>query len=128
MLGAVDPALLNCCFVQDIAGIEIGQPDAPRPPLPSGAATRAPKLKSKRNPSGPRWVGSSAGGGKCGFCGDSAAPDGAPVTGAPPAAEATGAIKDTGLLAGAGPLLGLFAGWGPGFTESSQTNLTKEPP
>ena len=79
------------------------------PPL-SGTATRTPKLKSKRNPSGPSWVGSSAGGGKCGFCDGSAAPE------EEPAAEAAGEINDIGLLASPGPLPGLFAGSGPWLT------------
>src|SRR5580658_6429853 len=68
-----------------------------RGPPPSGSATRAPKLKSKRNPSGPSWVGSSAGGGKCGFGGGSAAAEAAA-----PLAEDAGDASDRGLCVGSG--------------------------
>ena len=63
----------------------------------SGTATRAPKLKSKRNPSGPSWVGSSAGGVKCGFGGGSGAAEDEP------AAEARGATNDKGDFADLAP-------------------------
>ena len=86
------------------------------PPL-SATATRAPKLKSKRNPSGPSWVGNSAGGGKCGFGGGSAEVAAAPDAEAAPGAEpvdagsgAPGAEAAAAEAAGAGAAIVAEAG------------------
>jgi hypothetical protein len=69
-------------------------------PPASGAATRAPKLKSKRSLVGPSWVGNSAGGVKCGFGGGSGAAE------AVPAAEATGFAPEPGSFTGSGAAFG----------------------
>jgi hypothetical protein len=61
-LAAVDAAGLDLGLEKDVAGIEIGEAYLPGP-VAFGRSTRAPSLKSKREPLGPSCVGASAGAG-----------------------------------------------------------------